>query len=934
MTADRFDAFISYARSSSTSLASALQTALEKFAKPWNRLRAIRVFRDDSSMSANSALWSTIEGGLREANSFILLLTPEAAASPYVNKEIAWWVHNKGTQRLLLVHVAGTIGWDPAVADFSAGSTAIPPALRGGYREEPRWADLSWFGQPESLGISDPRFTERVADLSAAVRGIARDSLIGENIRQHRKTVRLTRAAVLGLSVLLVLSLVAGGFAFVQRGEALRQRDTATKQSLIARTGQLAVVASGLTRTDLQQAALLSATAYRSNPDQRTERALHDSITSTPQLVEFIDFGTEITAVGTARDATTVVVGTDSGDVVRVDRTTRDRETLMNLGGPVGFLRVSDDSRTVAASSVDTSGIWRDGVLTELPQTALISMSPSGRTVLVRPDLPATAEPYLEVRSGERRVKVHTEMHVGGNYWTALPDDHTVIVVSMAGGFMKASAQTGVIETQGRGLVRAWNLGLGSISADGKRFGYVTDMSNTVAWEFDNPPETVEDPVLRTDIAGFAPRDIALNHNGTEVAVARDGVIYVGNLRPEQEPGRVVPLLGAGPSPNGLGFASETLLFSASGSAVALWDLSRMVPLATGGPFEISKTCNACGPPKVAVSPSGNKVLVVSSSSATFVDLLDRRSVLYMHSGYALDPRAGDSEVERVLGSEPVALWLDEDRLFAYSSREGQALILGGGSAGEVLHRFSLPQTNGRASQAALRADGKVAVATGEAVLLVDPESGGYEMFDHSVTALSSNGAYGITTNWDYASGQTHVEVVDVGVDEVVAAVSIEGQALDFIADGPAGISVLREILPGGRIGGDTEVLRVDLADSSVQPVGRLGQRIASGSQLVGMDDQQYVEKNGLIVRYDLADASVLDILPVTSAVKAWNGVGLTPDGRTMVVASEPGQQVMRLPVSAEAWLEIACTLAGRPATDDDLRAVVESVDGLAPACT
>ena len=105
-----------------------MQTALQKFAKPWHRLRAVRVFRDDSSMSANSALWSTIESALREAHSFVLLLTTQAAASPYVNNEVAWWVQHKGSQNLLLVHAGGTLDWDVAAGDFSADATSVPPA--------------------------------------------------------------------------------------------------------------------------------------------------------------------------------------------------------------------------------------------------------------------------------------------------------------------------------------------------------------------------------------------------------------------------------------------------------------------------------------------------------------------------------------------------------------------------------------------------------------------------------------------------------------------------------------------------------------------------------------------------------------------------------------------------------------------------------------
>jgi len=60
-------AFISYSRDESSKLAIALQGRLERFAKPWYRLRAIRVFRDDTNLSANPDLRGTIEAELARA---------------------------------------------------------------------------------------------------------------------------------------------------------------------------------------------------------------------------------------------------------------------------------------------------------------------------------------------------------------------------------------------------------------------------------------------------------------------------------------------------------------------------------------------------------------------------------------------------------------------------------------------------------------------------------------------------------------------------------------------------------------------------------------------------------------------------------------------------------------------------------------------------
>jgi hypothetical protein len=55
-----FDAFISYSHAADGRLAPALQRAIQRLAQPWYRARALRVFRDESALSANPHLWSSI----------------------------------------------------------------------------------------------------------------------------------------------------------------------------------------------------------------------------------------------------------------------------------------------------------------------------------------------------------------------------------------------------------------------------------------------------------------------------------------------------------------------------------------------------------------------------------------------------------------------------------------------------------------------------------------------------------------------------------------------------------------------------------------------------------------------------------------------------------------------------------------------------------
>lgn len=55
-----YDAFISYSHAKDKPIAAALQSAIQKLGKPWYRRRGLRIFRDDTSLSATPHLWPTI----------------------------------------------------------------------------------------------------------------------------------------------------------------------------------------------------------------------------------------------------------------------------------------------------------------------------------------------------------------------------------------------------------------------------------------------------------------------------------------------------------------------------------------------------------------------------------------------------------------------------------------------------------------------------------------------------------------------------------------------------------------------------------------------------------------------------------------------------------------------------------------------------------
>src|SRR5437764_3423829 len=98
-----YNAFISYNHSTDSNLAAALQSALHRFAKPWYKLRAVHVFRDQTNLAVNPGLWSSIREALDQASFFILFASPEAAASQWVAKEAEYWIGKNGPSHVLIV---------------------------------------------------------------------------------------------------------------------------------------------------------------------------------------------------------------------------------------------------------------------------------------------------------------------------------------------------------------------------------------------------------------------------------------------------------------------------------------------------------------------------------------------------------------------------------------------------------------------------------------------------------------------------------------------------------------------------------------------------------------------------------------------------------------------------------------------------------------
>ncbi len=309
MTDKRYDGFISYSHAADGRLAPALQKALQKLAKPWYRRRSLEVFRDETGLSVDPHLWGAIVKALDDSEWFLLLTSPLAAQSEWVGREIEHWKTNRSVDRILPILTDGHWEWDEATGDFTPESDAVPPALRGVFTDEPRHLDLRWARDEKQVDLNNSRFRNAVAEIAAPLHGVSKDEIEGEDVRQHRRTVRIAWSAAATLAVLTVAAVVAGGVAVVNANRAEQRRVLAESQRL-AGYSQNQPAASDL-------AFLLAAEGYRMGANPLTETALFRAVNEIPTVIkQRIPSDVAIAAVAISHAADRVWLGTTDGDLI------------------------------------------------------------------------------------------------------------------------------------------------------------------------------------------------------------------------------------------------------------------------------------------------------------------------------------------------------------------------------------------------------------------------------------------------------------------------------------------------------------------------------------------------------------------------------------------------------------------------------------------
>ncbi|QUQ64291.1 toll/interleukin-1 receptor domain-containing protein [Kutzneria sp. CA-103260] len=899
----QYNAFISYSHGSDGDFAPGFQRRLEAFARKGRSARALRVFRDDANLAANPDLWHSIEAALSTSEWLVLLASPRAADSPWVGREIEWWLRHRSPERILIGLTAGDLDWDATAGDFAARSTAVHPALRGCLRSEPRWIDLRGLRELAKPDDDDPRVQEALAEFAAPLRGVEKDELIGEHLRWKRRDRRRIRTALAVFVVLFLVASVAGVVA-VQQGQR------ATAQAQVATARLLAATAVKDSPTDAALARLLAAEGYRMERDSQTVAALFQTVNDNPDLVRQHTFPAPVTAL-TASTGGIALAGTADGRLIRWDpaKGTTSEGRLGTV--PVTDVAVSADGAVAAATDGQRAALWRVGsapVLLDQDQPAHVAVSPKGTTVVVLNS--PTAQPHrlatFTAPTGSRRGS--TEL--SDPYWDGVgfPDEQTIAVTSGAGKWLRLRLADLAVTVRQEEQMAPTSMGISATSDDGSFTGFLAGW----AMVFGTATDQTE-PGISAVAGAYTPNVLAIRRDGKEIAQGGGGHLWLSEVAGMNDNRGNRELVGAGGAEHVAFVGDSKRLITSKGATVSVWDPDQRPRLRLDtSNLNVPDTSAASGPIRMAVSPDGTRALLVGDGGDVLLHnlrggpdagvtvtspqrdvfpafLADGTPALIGKVGCGLYAVRGTG-TEKLLSGQGVA------NLAARITSDGQNLVCVSAYGGMSVRRLS---------------DGEYIYSHASQDQLLTKSSGNVEV---GLAAISDDGRYAAwIAGKDNGGGQ--LTVVDSQEKRTTTVPGIS-KTVDFAGDR----------------------LLVSHADGSLDvrdPSGNLIRTIPGGvdfaspmSWVPGSPYVGRVRNDGTVAVINIDDGTTLGVLQlaqvkVTFATAPWYATAVTGVGATgELLTANPGGSVARWAASEQSWLTRACQFAGRDLQPEEWRDV------------
>lgn len=913
----RYQGFISYSHAADGKLAPALQHALHRLARPLFKLRSLHIFRDKENLSANPALWPAIEKALSESEHLLLLASPESARSPWVVREVQWWITNRSMAKQLIVLTDGELVWDASRADFDWDKTTALPSIVGGrFSDEPLWVDLRWAKTANDLSLQHSVFRAAALDLAAPLHGKPKEELDSEDVRQYRKTKRLTRSAVAVLTALTITATVLAVYAVRQRNEAARQRDFA----LSRQTGSQAL---RVVDASLDTALLLGVEAGRRADTFDARNALLSALVRAPSLSFFLPgHHASVTTATFSPDGKVVASGSSDDGVVMfwdVERRRALSPPIVAHDQGVTSLAFSADRRWLASAGRDgTVQLWDTAARRPLgpvlsghtDSVTTLAFSPDGRTLASGDSGGSILLWDVSTRkaAGAPLPRKHGAV-------TALAFDPGGASLASADGFgivvlwnLRTPERVGISFSEGRFFVRALAF---SPRGDATAFGF--SGGNLIRWEVGQGQPRVHPLSTATGkpVTALDERAAAFSASATTAAVAiPGGDIIVADLivaddrqaltttatLEDLRPGSGI--LTVALSPNG-----EHMVSGYRDGTLTVWDTTETHALARPMRGNHQQDVTA-----VAFGPQGTTLVSAS---------LDKTLILW------------DTPTLRPLGPPLIG---HRDGVASVSFSPNGELMASGGYDGSVLlwevaARRSVGEPlsghgNQRVNRVVFSPDGSLLATAGHdaTILLWDlktrkplaPPLRGHQKgvmglaFSPDGRTLGSGGVDGTVVLWDVATRRSLGSPVSGHSDQPVNAVA-------FRPDGKALASV-----GGVRLNLWSMTERRTLESPVVlDPIDRERRQSLGGGLVFSPDGRMVVSGgNGRIVLWDLTSRQPLEPVLYGWGRVATTRLAMAPDGS--VVAASNGDGVVLWDVGLASWQRRACRVANRDLTEEE----------------
>jgi tetratricopeptide (TPR) repeat protein len=268
----KYYAFLSYSHADAAT-ADWLHGELERFRTPSalaSRLtdngviprRLTPIFRDRHELPASQNLAAEIRDALDSSRFLIVLCSPAAAASRWVNAEIDMFKRHRPDGCVLAAIVTG----EPFASEIPGheGDECLPPALRQKY--DRRGRPTARRAEPLAADLRDDRDGKRLGllKLIAGMLGVGLDELVQrETLRRQRRLAIVAAASLAGMAVTSTLAVVA-----IESRDAARDQRREAEGLVGFMLGDLRTKLEPLGRLDVLDSVGARALAYYEKQDK------------------------------------------------------------------------------------------------------------------------------------------------------------------------------------------------------------------------------------------------------------------------------------------------------------------------------------------------------------------------------------------------------------------------------------------------------------------------------------------------------------------------------------------------------------------------------------------------------------------------------------------------------------------------------------------